>query len=232
MRDSNTHCYTKNFETQATDHQRDQEPTTVNTNKMTTNREHPSDPLHMPTNTPLQTTEDSQPSNETLMTNHQKKKTPARKKDVAIRLLTATLQLNKEDRLLYVPLQFRQYENHSLLDIGAIQSAMSEDKLRRILSAHAAALLEEYPAPDFKVQIANGSIVPVRKQVLLRFFIRGKVFEETFMILPTMGSILIGMSFFKKYSVTLDLTNNPDITLQLKPERGQYKIQMIEPRRQ
>ena len=40
------------------------------------------------------------------------------------------------------------------------------------------------------------------------------------------------MSFFKKYSVTLDLANNvvkfPDITLQLKPECGTYKIQMIE----
>ena len=40
------------------------------------------------------------------------------------------------------------------------------------------------------------------------------------------------MSFFRKYSVTLDLANNlvkfPNITLQLKPERGRYKIQMIE----
>ena len=134
--------------------------------------------------------------------------------------------------MLYVPLQFRQYENHGLLDTGAIQSAMSEDELRRITAAHPAALLEEYPAPDFKVQVAKGSIVPVRKQVLLRFFIGVKIFEETFMILLTMGNILIGMSFFKKYSVTLDLANNvvklPDITLQLKPERGRYKIQMIE----
>ena len=52
------------------------------------------------------------------------------------------------------------------------------------------------------------------------------------MILPSTGNILIGMSFFRKYSVTLDLANNlvkfPDITLQLKPERGRYKIQMIE----
>ena len=69
-------------------------------------------------------------------------------------------------------------------------------------------------------------------QVLRRFFIGGKIFEETFMILPTMGNILIGMSVFKKYSVTLDLANNivecPDNTLQLKPERGRYKIQIIE----
>ena len=109
---------------------------------------------------------------------------------------------------------------------------MSENELRRILQAHPAAQLEEYPAPDFKVQIANGNIVPVRKQVLLRFFIGGKIFEETFMILPTMGNILIGMSFFKKYSVTLDLANNivrfPEITLQLKPPNGKFKLQMLE----
>ena len=109
---------------------------------------------------------------------------------------------------------------------------MSENELRRILQAHPAAQLEENPAPDFKVQIANGNIVPVRKQVLLRFFIGEKIFEETFMILPTMGNILIGMSFFKKYSVSLDLANNivrfPEITLQLKPPNGKFKLQMLE----
>ena len=40
------------------------------------------------------------------------------------------------------------------------------------------------------------------------------------MVLPTMGNVLVGMSFFKKYSVTLHLANNivkfPDITLQLR----------------
>ena len=52
------------------------------------------------------------------------------------------------------------------------------------------------------------------------------------MILPTMGNILIGMSFFKKYSVTLDLANNivrfPEITLQLRPQIGKFKLQMLE----
>ena len=151
-------------------------------------------------------------------------------KTTNIKPLTATLQLDKRNKMLYVPLQFRAYENQGLLDTGAVQ--MSENELRRILQAHPAAQLEEYPAPDFKVQIANGSIVPVRKQVLLRFFIGGKVFEETFMILPTMGNILIGISFFKKYSVTLDLANNivrfPEITLQLRPQNGKFKLQMLE----
>ena len=70
--------------------------------------------------------------------------------------------------MLYVPLQFRADENFGLLDTGAIQNALSEAELRRLLSAHPAALLQELPAPEFKVQIANGNIVQVKKQVLLR----------------------------------------------------------------
>ena len=228
MRNTNNYYYTKNYKNRATDLRQDQKPMTPTTHETTNNEANsPSEP----TEVILQPTEDRQHSNLTMTTDCTRK-TTNHKKDVAIQVLTATLQLNKKDKMLYVPLQFRAYENHGLLDTGAIRSAMSEDELRRILSAHPAALLEEYPAPDFKIQIANGSIVPVRKQVLLRFFIGGKVFEETFMILPTMGNILIGMSFFKKYSVTLDLANNvvkfPDITLQLKPERGRYKVQMLE----
>ena len=103
--------------------------------------------------------------------------------------MSATLQLNKKDRMLYVPLQFRKYENSGLLNTRAIQSALSESELCRILTAHPAALLQELPAPEFKVRIANGNIVPTRKQVHLGFFIRGKIFEGTFMILPTIANV-------------------------------------------
>ena len=138
-----------------------------------------------------------QPNADTTTTSAKSLK-PSKKPKYEIRQLSTTLQLNKKDRMLYVPLQFRAYENFGLLDTGAIQSALSEAELRRILTAHPAALLEELPAPEFKVQIANGNIVPVRKQVLLRFFIGGKIFEETFMVLSTNRNILMGMFFFKK----------------------------------
>ena len=149
-----------------------------------------------------------------------------------IRQLSATLQLNKKYRMLYVPLQFREYENFGLIDTGAIHSALSEAELRCIFSAHPAALFQELPAPEFKVQIANGNFAPVKKQVLLRFFLGGEDFEETFKVLPTMGNVLIGMSFFKKYSVTLDLANNifkfTDITLQLRSVNGKFKNKLLE----
>ena len=89
-----------------------------------------------------------------------------------------------------------------------MQSALSEAELRKITAAHPEAVLDELPPPIFRVQIASGNIVPIRKQVLLGFFIAGKVFEEVFLVLPTMGTILIGMTFFEKYSVNLDIKNH------------------------
>ena len=179
--------------------------------------------------------------NNTMPGNNKKSFT---KKPSDIRPLSATLQLDRRNKMLYNPLQIRAYDNQGLLNVGAIKSAMSENELRRILQAHPAAQLEEYPAPDFQVHLADGSIVPVRKQKLLRFFIKivaealmtlppmGKIFEETFMTLPSMGNILIRMSFFNKYSKNLDEANNivifPEITLQLKPPNGKLRLQMLE----
>ena len=152
-----------------------------------------------------------------------------------IHVLSPTLHLNKKDKMLYVPLQFDKYENSALLDTGAIQSAMSEAELRKITTAHPEAILQELPPPNFKIQIANGNLVPVRKQVLLRFYVAGKVFEETFLILPTMGTFLIGMSFFEKYSVNLDIKNhlvhfpNHMMSMQVRqPKNNRFKTGLID----
>ena len=168
------------------------------------------DTNHLQDDSTLHTTNDTQLSIKKHATqssiNSSKAKKHATKKEIHV--LSPTLHLNKKDKMLYVPLQFDKYENNALLDTGAIQSAMSEAELRKITTAHSEAILQELPPPNFKIQIANGNLVPVRKQVLLRFYVAGKVFEETFLILPTMGTILIGMSFFEKYSVNLDIKNH------------------------
>ena len=122
--------------------------------------------------------------------------------------MTATLRLNKDNRRLYIPLEFEYYEISAPLDTGALQSTLSENKLRRIITPHPSALLDELPAPEYRVHNVNGNFAPVRKQVILRFLLVGRNFEEQFMVLPTKSNIFIGMSFFKKYSVTLDLKKN------------------------
>ena len=128
---------------------------------------------------------------------------------------------------MYKPLHFRDYENDALLDTGAIQSATSESELRRIHIAHSSALPQEMPATENKLQTAIGNIVPIGKQFQLRFFLAGKNFEETFIVLSYMSNILIGMSFYKKHSVTLLLKNIlvhlSDLSPQLKPRNGKFK---------
>ena len=134
--------------------------------------------------------------------------------------------------MMYIPLQLAQYEKQASLDTGAIQSAMSETELRTILTTHPSALFKGKPALDFRVRIANGKIVPVRKQVLLRFFIAENKFEETFIILPTKGNILFGISFLNQPSVTLDIRNQliyfPDVSLPLCKANGRYNCDIHE----
>ena len=52
------------------------------------------------------------------------------------------------------------------------------------------------------------------------------------LILPTMGNILIGLSFFKQYSVTLHIQNHqihfPDLSLQLHKANGKNKCDKCE----
>ena len=96
MRNVNTYYFTKNYKNQATDRRQDQEPITNTTNETTNSGEHPPNPLSKPPNLQLQTTEDKQHPNPTTTMDH-KKKTSIRKKDVAIQVLTATLQLGDKE---------------------------------------------------------------------------------------------------------------------------------------
>ena len=138
----------------------------------------------------------------------QTKRRPRRKtnpKTTEVRPLTATLRLNKGNRTLSILLDCKQNVNFILLDTCAKQSALSENELRCIIAAHPSTVLDELPAADYKIYFANGNILPVRKQVLLHFFPARQIFQEQFMVVPTMGNILIGGMFSIKNSITLDL---------------------------
>ena len=111
------------------------------------------------------------------------KRTMRKTENYQVRLLTATLNINKNNHMLSKPIKFESYKIVGLGETGAVQRALSENELRKISTAHPEALLQELPSPTFKIQIANGKIVPVRKQVSLRFTIAGKVCEEIFMVL-------------------------------------------------
>ena len=69
----------------------------------------------------------------------------------------------------------------------------------RVTSAHPSAVIDEIPAANFRIQIANRIIVRLRKPVFFRFFVAELILEEQFMVLATMYSMLIGISFSKEH---------------------------------
>ena len=79
--------------------------------------------------------------------------------------LTVTLRPNKNNRKLQTTL----HKNFALPDTGAKRSALFENETRRVIAVHPSAMLDDLPAPDYRIEFANGNLVPIRKQVLLRF---------------------------------------------------------------
>ena len=87
------------------------------------------------------------------------------------------------------------------------------------------------PAPDFQNQNANANLIKVTNNVVLWFFLAGRSFEETFINLPTMGMVLIRMSFFENYSVTNDVKNQlihlPDFSVQKRKKSNEKNLNKI-----
>ena len=122
--------------------------------------------------------------------------------------------------MLYAPLNIKTNKNYTLLDTGAVQSAMSENKLRNNQTTITEALLIELAAPAFKIQIATRMLLTVKKQIVLKFFTAGCVFEDTQFFLLTMGTVLTRISLFGENAVLLDANNNlvhlPDMYMQVR----------------
>ena len=70
-----------------------------------------------------------------------------------------------------------------------------------------------------KVKVASGRTVKILAQVDVKFKINEYQFDEVFLILPTMDSVVLGNPFFKKYNIEKSPGENllklPDMTYQL-----------------
>ena len=111
------------------------------------------------------------------------KRTLRKMKNHEVGLRTATLNPNKNRKMLYKPLKLKNCENTGLLDTGTFESALSKKDFRRILTTQPKALLQESPPHNFKTKVSNSNNVLARKQVNLRFRLDGKVFGRTSMVL-------------------------------------------------
>ena len=103
--------------------------------------------------------------------------------------------------LLYVPLKFSSItRRRSLIDTGACSSAIPESLYNEIMSDENVVKTPLKNSNYKTVRMASGKSLPVLGEVILKFFFHETEFEEVFMILPTMNSVILGRPFFCKIS--------------------------------
>ena len=143
--------------------------------------------------------------------------------------MCAVLPLDGEN-LSYVRLKFsNQIRRKALNDTGSCAIALPESLFNDLNLTNPKSLILEKPLFN-SVRLASGQRVPVDKQAEISFQIGPHFFQDSFLILPTMNSVILGHPFFKKHNITIDPTNNmlqlPDLTVQLNqilPEEGKKR---------
>ena len=102
------------------------------------------------------------------------------------------------DTLLYVPLKFSsKLRRRSLIDTGACSSAIPESLYTELMTDANVMKTLVKNAKCKTVRMASGKSLPVLGEIVLKLFIHDSEFEETFMILPTMNSVILGSPFFQ-----------------------------------
>ena len=143
--------------------------------------------------------------------------------------MCAVLPLEGEN--LYVRLKCSsQIKRRALIDTGSCANALPESLFNDInLTNRKSLTLEKHLFNS--VRMASGRRVPVDKQAKISFQIGPHYFQDSFLILPTMSSVILGNPFFKKHNITIDPKNNllqlPDLTVQLNqilPEKGKKTL--------
>ena len=102
------------------------------------------------------------------------------------------------ENLSYVRLKFStQIKRRALIDTGSCTNALPESLFNDLNLTNPKSLTLEKPFFN-SVRVASGQRVPVNKQAKISFQIGPHFFQDSFLILPTMNSVILGNPFFKK----------------------------------
>ena len=83
--------------------------------------------------------------------------------------LTTNLGLKYKRRMLYFPMDFGELTLVSLVDTGALSSAIPEADLRKIRLIAPQSIIKESPAPKVQIMVANGQLETPKSIVELKF---------------------------------------------------------------
>ena len=140
--------------------------------------------------------------------------------------LTTNLVLKHKRRMLYFPMDFGELTLDGLLDTGALSSAIPKADLRKIGLLAPQSIVNEGPAPNFQIMVANEQLETPKSTVEPKFEVGVIEFHEIFMVMEKLTSPLIGLSFLQRNNTILDMRqgvlNFPFFSMQSKTADHKY----------
>ena len=119
------------------------------------------------------------------------------------------------ENLMYLPLKFdNNVKRKTLIDTGACAYAMPANFNEKLREASPNSLSDLKQAAFSNVTVESGRIVKALGQIDVQFEIIEHNFEDTFPILPSMNSVVLGNPFFRKSS----MKNSPGDNILKLPE--------------
>ena len=146
--------------------------------------------------------------------------------------LSTNLGLKYKKRMLYFPMDFEELSIDGLIDTGALSSAILEADLRQYRFLAPQSILKEWPAPPFKIMVANEQLETPKYTVELKFEAGDIEFHKKFIVMEKLIGPKIGMMILQMNHTVLDMRqgilNFPYFSMQLKTADHKYS-NVVEP---
>ena len=96
----------------------------------------------------------------------------------------------------------------ALIDTGACANAMPADVYKKLKEESPNSISERQQASFLNVNLASGRTVKVLAQVDVKVKVNDHTFQDSFLILPSLESVVLGNPFFRKYDIEIHLGEN------------------------
>ena len=135
--------------------------------------------------------------------------------------LTSTVVLKRKQKMLYVPLDFKNNLTvDALVDSRAFVSAIAQDDLETIEQKAPNNVLKIDNPPNFQIQVANDHLEKQLSKATPKFENGDKSSAEHFVVMQKLTGPIIGLHFMRNNSVVIDTTHGlirfPQLTMQVK----------------
>ena len=135
--------------------------------------------------------------------------------------ISAIIPLEGEN-LMHTPLKFGKLRRKTLIDTGACANAMPAEFYEKLKNESSDSISDLQQTSFINVKVASGRTVKVLAQIQVKFHVNHHEFTDTFLIPPSMNSVVIGNLFFKKYNIEISPADNlSKLTDDISVERNQ-----------